>query len=251
MQRIKQLKDQLMGQQQPEQMISPVPPPESQDDQYATMVEKMRAVRGGELPDQETVQMMKKQQEHGVYNDGNPYLGIPMKESMQPEVQGTMTEQPSIQQPTPTPTPMPRQTTVFQKPKNSEMGFIRPEHQKFLEKNVFPITDEAGLPRDLVAGQWAGEGGRKTENPNNNLFGIGPHMKFKDLPSNVNTYVSTVKKLLSQRGIDDASGLTGEQILAIIQNNKGQRYEGHNKDPMEYTRFIPSIPEFRYYRNNR
>lgn len=152
----------------------------------------------------------------------------------------------AAQAPTPTPSP-----TLFKKPTQANMGYIRPEHEKFLESTVFPLTDAEKFPRELVAGQWAGEGGRKMQNDLNNLFGIGPNMKFKDLPSNIKTYMSTVKKLLKQRGIEDLEGLTGDDILTLIQDERGQRYEGHNPDPKEYTRFIPSVPEYRYYKNKK
>ena len=252
MQRIKQLKDQLMGVQNPEDVISPVPAPESPDEQYAAMYEKMRAVKSGQAPDQETVELMKRQAANGVYPEGNKYLGTAQPEP-EPQVAIAPPVAPVVQQPSPTPTPIQQrpQPTIFQKPQNTNMGYIRPEHEKFLEGNVFPITDAEGFPRELAAGQWAGEGGRKMENPNNNLFGIGPNMKFADLPSNVKTYVKTVKKLLKQRGIEDPTGMTGEEILSIIQDERGQRYEGHNPDPTEYTRFIPSIPEYRYYANKK
>lgn len=238
MQRIKELKDKLMGTQE---IISPIPPPESQDDYNARMTEKMRAVKGGEAPDQETVNLMRKQQANGLYPEGNKYLDEPQPQG---QVQGAVAPKPVLAQARPKP-------TIFQKPANTDLGYIRPEHEKFLESTVFPITDSEGLPRDMTAGQWAGEGGRLMGNPDNNLYGIGPGMKFEDLPSNVKSYVKTVKKLLKQRGIDDPTGMTGDEILQIIQDDRGQRYEGHNPDPSEYPRFIQSIPEYRYYKNKK
>lgn len=250
--RISQLKDQLFGQ---PKIISPIPEPESQDDYNARMIEKMRAVKGGETPDQETVNLMRKQAANGLYPEGNKWLGTAPGQRGEvkgvsqvvrhpDEIKGDMQKMKQMQQP-----PQPQST--FVKPQNTDLGFIRPEHQQFLERQVFPTTDAEGLPRDLVAGQWAGEGGRKMENPENNLFGLGPNIKYKDLPSNVKAYARTVKKLLNQRGIDDTSNLSGEQILQIIQNDQGQRYEGHNPDPSQYPKFIQSIPEYRYYKNQK
>lgn len=253
LQRISQLKNQLMGQ---TKMVSPVPE-ETQDDYNARMIEKMRAVKGGETPDQETVNLMRKQAANGLYPEGNKWLGT-AKPDAGGEVKGVsevvqhpvdVQRQNKIVQKVTQPKP-PVQST-FVKPNNTDMGFIRPEHQQFLEGQVFPITDQEGLPREVVAGQWAGEGGRKTANPENNLFGLGPHMQFKDLPSNVKAYAKTVKKLLNQRGIDDTSNLSGDELLAIIQDERGQRYEGHNPDPSQYPKFIQSIPEYRYYKNQK
>lgn len=237
MARIKELKTKLIGTQE---IMSPVPE-ETQDDYNYRMIEKMRDVKSGGTPDQETINLMRKQQANGLYPEGNKYLdGSPQ----QGEVAGAIAPELTTASVRPKP-------TVFQKPENVNLGYVRPEHEQFLESNVFPQTDPEGLPRELVAGQWAGEGGRKMENDLNNLFGIGPNMKFADLPSNIKTYVSTVKKLLKQRGIEDPSGMTGDEILQIIQDDRGQRYEGHNPDPSEYTRFIPSIPEYRYYKNKK
>lgn len=151
LQRISQLKEQIFGQ---PKIISPIPEPESQDEYNSRMIEKMRAVKGGETPDQETVNLMRKQAANGLYPEGNKWLGT--SPGQQGAVKGVSqvvrhpdeigNEMRSIQEmntPSPTPDPSVR---------------IDPNVAGFLDKTIIPISRKYKAPDSIMAGMFGAEG---------------------------------------------------------------------------------------------
>ncbi len=152
--------------------------------------------------------------------------------------------------------PTPTQKIVTQKPKTvtkqvlpvqtvQKQGY-NPQWD-FLEQNIFPLTDKAGLPRALVASQWASESGRNTNSPINNYFGLGPNIRYPNLERNVSDYILTISNILKRKGSDLSKAKDAKTILKIIQSGKTGRYEAHNPDPMTYVQDLMNTPEFRYY----
>ena len=120
----------------------------------------------------------------------------------------------------------------------------------FLESTIFPMTDEAGIPRALVAGQWAMEGGRVTDNPQHNLFGLmqgGSLIPYPNIQRNVSDYILTIQNLLKRKGVNPASVKDPGQILRILQSGD-TRYEAHNPNPTTYVGDVTNTPEWRMYK---
>jgi len=158
-----------------------------------------------------------------------------------PQQQITATPSPT-QMPSPTPTPQPIKA---QAPTPTE---IPEDRMKFLEENVFPITREHGIPDAVAATQWAVEGGRKTESPINNLFGLGGTslIPYKNLQDNVRDYALTVVNILKNKGYD-IKNMTADDVVKALQSGDKPRYEAHNPDPLTYVRTLTNTPEWRQF----
>ncbi len=120
----------------------------------------------------------------------------------------------------------------------------------FLESNIFPITDQAGLPRALVAGQWAMEGGRAIDNPQHNLFGLmsgGSLIPYPNIQRNVSDYILTIQNLLKRKGANPSAIKDPVTILKILQSGD-TRYEAHNPNPTTYIEGVTNTPEWRMYK---
>lgn len=150
------------------------------------------------------------------------------------------------QKPTATPTPTPQQSAVQQVLGAKNQQTLSPVVTNWLETNVFPTTDKLGIPRSVAASQWAVEGGRRTESPINNFYGIGPNWKFDNVQDNVHTYGNTILNILKAKGYN-IQGLSPLQVVQALQAGQSPRYEGHNPDPQTYVQTVTGTPEWRYY----
>ncbi len=138
-----------------------------------------------------------------------------------------------------TPTP----TVVNSTPKS-----VNPS--SFLESTIFPMTDSAGIPRALVASQWAMEGGRVQDNPQHNLFGLmagGGLITYPNIQRNVSDYILTIQNLLKRKGANPSTIKDPATILKILQSGD-TRYEAHNPNPTTYVEGIMNTPEWRKYK---
>jgi flagellum-specific peptidoglycan hydrolase FlgJ len=125
-----------------------------------------------------------------------------------------------------------------------------------LEKKIFPITDAAGIPRSLVAGQVAIESAYGTSNlakNNNNFFGLlkgtDPTTgklnfhNFDDPARGAEMYAYTMTK----GNFKDRYNKDPVKYLYNLQNAKKPRYEGHSERPYEYLNLVTGNPAFQKY----
>jgi hypothetical protein len=138
-----------------------------------------------------------------------------------------------------TPTPPPKY-------ENYELKNLSNEQRTFLENTVFPITRGRNIPDALAASQWAEEGGRRIASPINNLFGLGPGIKYPTMEAGINAYADTLHKILNKKGYTVEDLGDAYQILMKLQEAT-PRYEGDNDDPYSYTHNIMNTPEWKYY----
>lgn len=133
---------------------------------------------------------------------------------------------------------------------------LDPAFIEVLEKKIFPITDAAGIPRALVAGQVAIESAYGTSNlarNNNNYFGLlkgtDPQTgklnfhKFDDPGRGAEMYAYTMTK----GNFRDRYSKDPVKYLYNLQNAKKPRYEGHSEKPYEYLDIVTNNPAFQKY----
>jgi len=176
------------------------------------MSDKMREIRGGMAPDQESLILAQKQRAQGLYPDGNPLLdqadreanqayeeyGVPQPpiptEPVTPTPTRKATSTPTVT-PTPTrmatPTPtvqtmpsptfmkgeLPRPTTTPYPQPTPIPGagsiYQTPETDTFLSKVIIPMAKRYNIHPAIAAGQYAGEGRLGGEGAKlNNFFNI-------------------------------------------------------------------------------
>jgi len=137
-----------------------------------------------------------------------------------------------------------------------------PDAISFLENSVFPVTDQYGIPREVVAGQWAAEGRFGVGNPyQNNMWNLmygGQVHPYQTFENAVRDYDLTLKDIMSSNlgaSKDDFnySNYDPETLLRALQmlssgEASSKRFEGHSPTPEEYINLIQSTPEWRYYR---
>lgn len=250
LQRIKQLRDQLSSQQE---IVSPLAAPESPDNQYAIMNEKMRAVRGGMTPDQETVELMKRQQANGVYTGvGNPYLNGRQPD---PEVQGvtappvTATPMPQRQAPVPSqkarPSIMRATATPTPMPNNTKEPTTWAEQKAYFAKKA----EEGGYHKGAIVGQKALESERGESNFarfRKNFGGIAAYdsnpnaaLKFKT----IDEYWDYYDKMI-QTNFPEAYAVRDDPKAYLKALKKGGKMGVYATDP-DYEWKVTNTPEYR------
>lgn len=117
----------------------------------------------------------------------------------------------------------------------------------FLETEIFPCSDKYGIPRQLVAAQWAIESGRAMYRDDNNHFGLGPGMKFGSICDAVKVYAKSLRTIVARKSADfDELKQNPYEILVRLQEGS-YRYEAHSPDPQHYIQLVSSMPEWRVY----
>lgn len=128
---------------------------------------------------------------------------------------------------------------------------LKPEYQKFLEDEIFPITRQYNIPDAVAASQWAMEGGRVTSNAQNNPWGLmsgGKILQYPSMEASTRDYALTIQNILKAKGYDVSNTDAFSVLLALQQGDK-PRYEAHNEDQYQYVRNLVNTPEWRtYYR---
>jgi flagellum-specific peptidoglycan hydrolase FlgJ len=128
---------------------------------------------------------------------------------------------------------------------------LSPEFINVLEKKIFPITDAAGIPRALVAGQVALESAYGTSNlakNQNNYFGLlnskeKQFYNFDDPARGAEMYAYTMTK----GNFRDRYSKDPVKYLYNLQNAQKPRYEGHSEKPYEYLTLVTGTPAFQKY----
>jgi Mannosyl-glycoprotein endo-beta-N-acetylglucosaminidase len=144
----------------------------------------------------------------------------------------------------------------YPSPKANPAAKLDPAFIEVLEKKIFPITDAAGIPRALVAGQVAIESAYGTSNlarNNRNYFGLlkgtNPETKklefynFDDPARGAEMYAYTMTK----GNFRDRYNKDPVKYLYNLQNAKKPRYEGHSEKPYEYLDIVTNNPAFQKY----
>lgn len=149
----------------------------------------------------------------------------------------------------PSPTPSPTMAPTSTSTPTPTQGIIPTSYpnQQYVEQTILPLTRKEGLPDELVAGQWAGEG-RFVNPENNNLFNLmygGKLHKYQNIPNNIADYALTIKNIVKGKG-KDINKMDALEILKTLQEGN-TRFEGHNKDPKQYVDLITSTPEYKNY----
>lgn len=139
----------------------------------------------------------------------------------------------------PTPTP----------PSKSTNQKLNQDYVNFLENSVFPITRSYNIPDAVTASQWAMEGGRVTENSQNNPWGLmsgGKLIQYPSIDASTKDYALTVQNILNKKGYD-LETIDAFNVLLALQQGESPRYEAHNPNPYTYVQNLITTPEWRYY----